>query len=63
MVQDFLSKFGLAITDKCQVLAIGTKCKEVNLGGVVYKPVSALRFLGLKVTSAGTISPWRDDFT
>jgi hypothetical protein len=63
IVQEYLKKLGLAITDKCKVLVIGARCSSIVLGGVRYKPVQELRFLGLKITATGNFEPWRDDFT
>lgn len=45
------------------MLTIGAKCNHVVLSGVSVKTVHEIKFLGLRVTSAGRFLPWRDEFT
>lgn len=49
-------------TEKCKIMAIGTRTRKVHLGDQEIKVDPHLRFLGLKITSNASFLPWRDGF-
>lgn len=43
---------------KCKILCINTPLRSVTLSDISLKSESCLRFLGIKIRSDGSISPW-----